>query len=102
MFNQILSTDPAAKQVWASLTMDADYLPPRIHIGDIDSDGYPDILVTIQYANGSSIPQILLNQEMPPTTTPKTGLSDLQFDKISIDTQDQKYSVSKNRYFNLN
>jgi|TARA_B110000285_G_C15072782_1_gene588959 hypothetical protein len=42
-----------------------DYLLPRIHIGDINSDGYPDILVTIQYNNGSSIPYVLLNEEMP-------------------------------------
>ena len=39
------------------------YVPPRIRLGDIDSDGYPDILVTIQYLNGTSRPHIFLNRE---------------------------------------
>lgn len=48
VFNQILSTDPAAKQVMSVATEDsAEYLPPRLHIGDIDADGFPDILVTL-------------------------------------------------------
>ena len=61
VFNQILSTDPAAKSVMSNMNEDGEFLPPRLHIGDIDADGYPDILVTIQYNNGSSIPHILLN-----------------------------------------
>jgi hypothetical protein len=55
------------------------YLLPRIHIGDINADGYPDILVTIRYANGSSIPHVLLNQEMPKISTPTSGLSDVDY-----------------------
>jgi len=53
--------DPGAKQVYSSLDQDKNYLVPRMHIGDIDADGYPDILVTLLYTNGSSIPHVLLN-----------------------------------------
>ena len=72
----------------SNLNEDAEYLPPRLHIGDIDADGYPDILVTIQYNNGSSIPHVLLNQELPLAFIPKTGLSDEDFAKIDKETQD--------------
>ena len=54
----------------------SEWIVPRIRVGDIDSDGYPDILVTIKYNNGSSIPHILMNQEMPVPTIPKSGLTD--------------------------
>lgn len=80
----------------------SDYLLPRIYVGDINSDGYPDILVTIKYNNGSSIPQILLNKEMPHSQVPTTGLSDVDFDKIDKETIDQKNILVKNRYFDLN
>lgn len=62
------------------------YLLPRIHIGDIDADGYPDILVTIKYNNGSSIPHVLLNQQMPRAQAPTSGLSDIDFKKIDKET----------------
>jgi hypothetical protein len=78
------------------------YLLPRIRIGDIDSDGYPDILVTIRYQNGSSIPQVLLNREMPHTAPPTSGLTDLDFEKIDQETQEQKNQQVKNRFFSLN
>jgi len=55
---------------------------PRIYIGDIDADGFPDILVTIKYANGSSIPHVLLNTEIPRTSAPSSGLSDSDIQKI--------------------
>ena len=37
-------------------------MPGRIYIGDITSDGYPDILLTIKYINGTTKPHILVNQ----------------------------------------
>lgn len=36
-------------------------MPGRLYIGDITSDGYPDILITMKYNNGSSRPHILVN-----------------------------------------
>lgn len=72
-----------------------------MHIGDIDADGFPDILVTILYNNGSSIPHILLNQELPPSHIPKTGLSDAEFKRLEKELQDAR-KMSKNRFFNLN
>ena len=37
-------------------------MPGRLYIGDITSDGYPDILLTIKYINGTSRPHVLVNQ----------------------------------------
>jgi hypothetical protein len=74
-----------------------DYLLPRIHIGDINSDGYPDILVTIQYNNGSSIPYILLNEEIP-----KAHNSDGESDVVKLEKETIDQRQAKNRYFNLN
>ena len=62
VFNQLLSSEPSAKEIYQDMSSTKDYLLPRIYIGDINSDGYPDILVTIKYNNGSSIPQVLLNK----------------------------------------
>jgi hypothetical protein len=78
------------------------YLLPRIYIGDVNSDGFPDILVTIKYNNGSSIPQVLLNQEMPGAHIPTRGMSDADFNRIDKETIDQKNELVKNRYFDLN
>lgn len=38
-----------------------DSLPGRIHIGDITSDGYPDIIVTFKNSAGS-ITKIFMNE----------------------------------------
>ena len=76
ILNQLLSSDSNAKEIMNDMTNQNHYLLPRIHIGDIDSDGYPDILVTIRYNNGSSIPHILLNKEMPKNSGIKTGPED--------------------------
>jgi hypothetical protein len=54
------------------------YIPPRIYIGDVNSDGYPDVLVTIKYANGSSIPHILLNDYLPKGDRIKQGLNEAE------------------------
>jgi len=34
-----------------------------LYIGDITADGYPDLLITLKYINGSTKPLILANQE---------------------------------------
>ena len=86
VFNQLLSSNPQAKEIFQDMSSLNNYLLPRIRIGDIDSDGYPDILVTIRYQNGSSIPQVLLNREMPHSSTPTSGLTDLDFEKIDQET----------------
>ena len=74
-------------------------LLPRIHIGDVNSDGYPDILVTIKYNNGSSIPHVLLNQELVHANPAKD--SDPDSDLLPKPEQ-AKYLKLKNRFFNLN
>jgi hypothetical protein len=40
-------------------------IPGRIRIGDIDADGYPDILITVNKLNASGTTQslILINKE---------------------------------------
>lgn len=37
-------------------------MPGRIYLGDITSDGYPDILITIKYTNGTTRPHVLVNE----------------------------------------
>lgn len=37
-------------------------MPGRFHFGDITSDGYPDLLVTLQLQNGKSKTLFLLNR----------------------------------------
>jgi hypothetical protein len=90
VFNQLLSSQTQAKEIFQDMTTVDNYLLPRIHIGDIDADGYPDILVTIKYNNGSSIPHVLLNEEMPRPQAPTSGLSDIDFNRIDKETIDQK------------
>lgn len=34
----------------------------RIYLGDITSDGYPDVLLTIKYLNGTTRSHIIVNQ----------------------------------------
>ena len=78
-----------------------DYIPPRVRLGDIDSDGYPDILVTIQYSNGTSIPHILLNEKLV-NSIPTKGLSDEDYKRIDKESKDQKDASLKDRHFSLN
>jgi len=65
VYNQLLSSSSDAKEIYQDTGTIRNYLAPRIYIGDINSDGYPDVLVTIKYQNGSSIPHILLNDKLP-------------------------------------
>lgn len=37
-------------------------MPGRFYLGDITSDGYPDILITLKYTNGTTRPHVLVNQ----------------------------------------
>ena len=36
---------------------------PRVKLGDLDANGYPDVLVNLKYSNGSSIPSVVLNEK---------------------------------------
>ena len=59
--------------------------------GDFNIDGYPDILVTIQYNNGSSIPYVLLNEEMPKVLREDGSDSDVvKLEKETIDQRQAK------------
>ena len=42
-------------------SVDNKHMPGRVSIGDISSDGYPDIMMTMRYENGNDQAQILLN-----------------------------------------
>ena len=56
---QLISKDSNAVDVYSE---DEKQMPGRLYIGDITSDGYPDILLTIKYINGTTRPHILVNQ----------------------------------------
>lgn len=98
VLNQLLSVEPDAKEIYSEMSSDpSEVLLPRIHVGDVNSDGYPDILVTIKYNNGSSIPHVLLNQELV-HTQPFTDADS----ELSKQEQLNKFLRVKNRFFNLN
>jgi hypothetical protein len=46
-------------------------MPGRLYIGDVTSDGFPDILITIKYINGTTRPHVLVNQACDSTCSPK-------------------------------
>jgi hypothetical protein len=56
---QLISKDSNAADV---MSEDDIQMPGRLFIGDITSDGFPDIIVTIKYINGTTRPHILVNQ----------------------------------------
>jgi len=42
-------------------TLEQKHFPGRVSIGDISADGFPDILITVHYENGTDTARILLN-----------------------------------------
>ena len=78
VYNQLLSAHPEAKEIYSDTSTLKGYIPPKIYIGDINSDGFPDVLVTIKYQNGSSIPHVLLNDEIPKGEKIKQGLNEAE------------------------
>lgn len=59
-------------------------------------------MVTLTYQNGSSIPRILLNEDMPINMLQKLGFTDEELSQIDLETFDQRYLPIKNRYFSFN
>lgn len=57
--------------------------------------------MTIQFNNGSSIPYILKNDEMPIAMVPKSSIGDEDSKKLEKLSPAQRYQTNKNRYFNL-
>ena len=57
-----------------SLMKVSESMPGRFHFGDITSDGYPDLVLTLQLANGQSKSQFFLNRPCTPETcSPKAN-----------------------------
>lgn len=59
MVNQLVSKDANAQDVFSE---DDQAMPGRFYVGDVTSDGFPDILVTIKYINGTTRPHVLVSQ----------------------------------------
>jgi hypothetical protein len=58
VIKQLISNDSNALDVYSE---DEKQIPGRVYIGDITSDGFPDILLTIKYVNGTTRAHILVN-----------------------------------------
>jgi hypothetical protein len=56
---QLLTRDPNIADIYS---YDEGLAPGKIQIGDISSDGFPEILFTLRYINGSTKSQILMNE----------------------------------------
>lgn len=56
---QLISRD---SNVYSLYTEDEKLQPGSIQLGDINSDGYPDLLVTLKYINGSTKSHVLVNE----------------------------------------
>lgn len=59
MVKQLISTDPNAVDLYS---VDEMLSPGKIYIGDITSDGFPDLLLTLKYINGTTKSQLLINE----------------------------------------
>jgi hypothetical protein len=55
---QVITRDPNAAGLYSE---DEKLALGRIFIGDISSDGYPDILLTVRYINGTNKAHVLIN-----------------------------------------
>ena len=52
-----------------ALVSPADVNPGRIRVGDIDADGYPDILITVKKGDAATESLILLNKASSDSST---------------------------------
>ena len=52
---------PRESGIAAIKSTDLKNMPGRVSVGDISADGFPDIMVTVRYDNGTDQAQILLN-----------------------------------------
>ena len=52
---------PRESGINAIKSNDVKHMPGRVSIGDISADGFPDIMLTMHYENGTDSPHILLN-----------------------------------------
>lgn len=82
-------------------------MPGRLYIGDITSDGYPDILLTLKYINGTTRSHIIINSECDASACSQKAIKakrrffDLQYNQYQmlLDQFDKaKYAV----FFDLN
>jgi hypothetical protein len=56
---QVISKDSNAADIFSE---DDKIAPGRLVIGDISSDGFPDVMITVKYTNATSKTHILLNE----------------------------------------
>ena len=71
MFSELTSSDAAVSEGWlsedpvAGLKKVSDMIPGRFRIGDFNSDGFPDIIATVENLNNGTFTQVLLNSACP-------------------------------------
>lgn len=52
---------PRESDIIALKSVELPHMPSRISIGDISADGFPDIMLTVHYENGTDRAHVLLN-----------------------------------------
>ncbi|CDW73884.1 UNKNOWN [Stylonychia lemnae] len=67
---QLISKDSNAVDMYSD---DEQSMPGRLYIGDVTSDGFPDILITMKYINGTTKSHILVNSPCDSMCTPKAA-----------------------------
>ncbi len=104
MVKQLITRDSNAAGLYSD---DEKQSLGRIFVGDISSDGYPDILLTIRYINGTSKSRILLNDPCTEAICTAKALKakrrqfNLEFNQYQamLDTYDH---VKQASFFDLN
>lgn len=59
--SMVVKTKISGKDIKGIFTPDQLHMPGRLHVGDVSSDGFNDLLITLEYTNGTSEAKLLLN-----------------------------------------
>ncbi|TNV73941.1 hypothetical protein FGO68_gene2124 [Halteria grandinella] len=84
--SQPISLDQNVAEVYAD-----EFIPGRIYLGDITSDGFPDLLITLKYIDGTSRSHVLINE---PCSTSESSVCTVKAQKAKR----RQFNVDTNAY----